>query len=100
MERPRARVNSSASASTRITAKPPMSAAVMAWPRSEALCPITEAISPCSTACRLATRYADPLAASVKAGFSVAGPPSSASVMACCTCACAWSACAEDRSLS
>ncbi len=59
-----------------------------------------EDIRPCSTGCRLATRYADPLAALVKAGFSVEEPPSSASVMACCTCAWAWSAWAEDRSLS
>ena len=56
IERPRATVNSSASASTRITANPPIRAAVIAWPRSEPLCAMTEPIRPCSTACRLDTR--------------------------------------------
>jgi len=83
-----------------MTANASISAAVIALPRSEPLWAMTEFISPCSTECKLATRYAEPLAALVKAGFSADEPPPWASAMACCICACARSASAEDRSLS
>ncbi len=100
MERLTAMVKNSARASTSSTAMPSISAELIDLSRSEPLWLMIEDMNPCSTWCRLATRYAEPLAALVKAGFSAEEPPSRASAIACCTCACARSACAEDSAFS